>query len=59
MSTAEKPVGWFAAEVARQQAQIRQDFRKLAKVYPGCFDKHGRPIWAVLPPLPDVCDEHR
>ena len=36
----------FQKIVQRQQKQIRKDFKKLEKIYPGCF-YNGKPIVAV------------
>mgnify|MGYP001227098927 CR=1 FL=1 len=34
--------------IARQQREIREQFGVLAKLYPGCFDKSGKPIVVEL-----------
>lgn len=36
------------ADIARMKAEIRKEWRALAKVYPGAFDKNGRPLVATL-----------
>lgn len=41
----------FAEVVKRQQEEIRKRFIILAKLYPGAFDRHGKPIVATTPPL--------
>lgn len=38
----------IAEKIARMQADIRRDFKALAKIYPGCFDASGKPIVAEL-----------
>jgi hypothetical protein len=35
-------------KLTRMQAEIRREFKALAKVYPGCFDAAGKPIVAEL-----------
>ena len=36
------------AQILRQIREARRTMKQLAKLYPGCFDKHGKPIVAVL-----------
>lgn len=36
----------------RQFALARRQVKRLAKLYPHCFDKDGRAIVATTPPLP-------
>jgi hypothetical protein len=43
----------FRQIVLEQQKQIREDWKKMAKIYPDCFDANGRPIVEALPPLPE------
>jgi hypothetical protein len=41
------------ADILRQIAEARASLAQLAKLYPGCFDKHGKPIVASARfPLP-------
>lgn len=41
------------AQILAQIADARRQMQQLAKLYPGCFDKQGRPIVAVARlPLP-------
>lgn len=35
-------------KLTRMQADIRRDFKALAKIYPACFDAKGKPTVAVL-----------
>lgn len=35
-------------QILRQIAKARRNVRRLAKLYPGCFDEQGRPIVATL-----------
>jgi hypothetical protein len=35
-------------QILRQIREARRTMRQLAKLYPGAFDKQGRPIVAVL-----------
>lgn len=37
----------FLHVIRAQQKQIRKDFKVLARMFPGAFDKHGRPIVAA------------
>lgn len=38
----------FRASFLRQQEEIRKDFETMAKLFPGVFDKNGKPLVAVL-----------
>ena len=38
----------FRKTLERQKREIRQQFKALSKLYPGCFDKHGKPVVATL-----------
>lgn len=47
-------------QLLRQIESARRQMQELAKLYPGCFDKRGRPLVAVARlPLPkDDTHEH-
>lgn len=47
----------FRESLLAQQAEIRKDFKVLAKIYPSAFDANGRPIVAVAA-LPGYWSRH-
>ena len=45
----------FAQRLREQQRQIREDFKTLRNLYPGCFGPNGKPLVAELR-LPRIGD---
>ena len=42
------------AQILRQQREARRTMKQLARLYPGAFDKQGKPRVAVLRWPPEV-----
>ena len=38
-------------DILRVQKECRDSMKQLAKLYPGAFDRNGKPLVATTPPL--------